>query len=204
MRNRIKAAFSDYTGLASDLVNYFRRYGGFRAILRSPYTLISVIITALCFGTWRTTEWSDLPLSIIPALLGFSLAAYALLLAFGDEQFRAFLAERDASEAGANVATDNVLLGTSAIFLHFIIVQALALIFAVVAHSHPARTFLTATFQHTIAAHAARYILAFIGFYLFILSLAMSVAAGINIFHATVWYVLFKDDQRKKARQPPP
>jgi hypothetical protein len=185
----------------SDLADYFRRFGGLPAVMFSPYTLVAALITAVCWGDWRSSGWADAPLAMLPALLGFSLAAYALLLAFGDENFRAFLAEEHASQSRTDVPEDNVLLGISAIFLHFIVIQVVALLMAVVAHAHPLTTFggIDATQNHYL--HTLRNIFAAIGFFTFVLSLATALAAALDIFHSTRWYVLFKGAQSK--HQPP-
>lgn len=182
-----------------DLADYFRRFGGLTAVLLSPYTLMAALITAACWGDWRSSAWPDTPLATLPALLGFSLAAYALLLAFGDENFRAFLAEENVSEPGTDVPADNVLLGISAIFLHFIVVQVVALLMAVVAKAHPLATYggIAATQSHCL--HLLRNIYAAVGFFAFVLSLATALAAALDIFHSTRWYVLFKSTKTRHS-----
>jgi len=184
--------WADYLDMFADLSDYFRRYGGIKAFALSPYTLAALLITVVCWGSWRVGSWPDTPLTILPALLGFTLAAYALLLAFGDEKFRAFLAEQQSDFVGTNVPGDNALLGISAIFLHFVVVQVVALVLAVIANSHPLATFggLQAT-EHSLL-HVLRNLYAFVGFFSFVLSLALALAAGLAIFHSARWYVLFK------------
>ena len=202
-RAKRSPTWDQYAGMLEDLRDYFRRYGGVKALLTSPYTLVATFVTVVCWGSWRSANWPDLALSVLPALLGFTLAAYALLLAFGDERFRAFLAEQQAEATGTAVPEDNALLGISAIFLHFIVVQVVAILLAIVAISHPLSAFGGRAAAHNGVLHALRNVYAFLGFYSFVLSLALALAAGLDIFHATRWYVLFKavDVKNRRAQE---
>ncbi len=191
--------FLQFKALWGDLSDYYRRYGGLWAVVVSPYTLGAGFITAACWGSWRASSWPEGPIAVLPALLGFSLAAYALLLAFGDERFRAFLAEEQFDDGGMKVPNDNVLLGMSAIFLHFIIVQALALLLAIVANAHPLTAYGGVVATTNVWFHWGRNAFACFGYFLFLLSLATAVAAALNIYHATRLYVLFKAAERSKT-----
>ena len=198
--------FVRYCDMWSDFADYFRRYGGIREVVRSPYVLISVLITAACWGSWRGSDWQEMPLAVLPALLGFTLAAYALLLAFGDERFRAFLASVATSDVDKNAADNNALLLISAVFVHFIVIQVAALLLAVVAHTHPLLAFGGISATQIPCLHALRNAYAFVGFVFFVLSIAMALVTGLNIYRATTWYVRFKEIekvQEANKRHPP-
>jgi hypothetical protein len=75
---------------------------------------------------WQTDTWWDLAFEILPSTMGFSLAAFAVLLAFGNEDFLRVLSQRPQGK------TKSALDGTSAAFFHFIVIQVLALLFAFV------------------------------------------------------------------------
>jgi hypothetical protein len=75
---------------------------------------------------WQTDTWWDLAFEILPSTMGFSLAAFAVLLAFGNEDFLRVLSQRPQGK------TKSALDGTSAAFFHFIFIQVLALLFAFV------------------------------------------------------------------------
>jgi hypothetical protein len=90
----VAAIRDEYRFVCQDLFDYFQRYGSWAAVARSPYTHLAVVVTACSYPLWMHGTWSDVPLQVLPNLLGFALAAYALLLAFGDERFRSFLAIR--------------------------------------------------------------------------------------------------------------
>lgn len=181
----------EYASVFSDLRDYVVYYGGVWRMLLAPYAHAALLGTVVCYGIWHGRLWYETPLQVLPSLLGFTLAAYALLLGFGDDRFRSFLAERDPNEPGTQRGdpfSTNLLLRVSSIFLHFVVVQIVALTMAIVASSHP----LAAWHLHVSWAGAARISFAFIGFFMFALSLSSSLLAALNIFHATKWYVRFK------------
>jgi hypothetical protein len=178
-----------YKTIGHNISDFFARSGGWGALVRSPYVHISLALTLVCYGAWRNGKWSDLPIAVLPALLGFTLAAYALLLAFGDEQFRAFLANCRDDGVEPNAPAENALLSVSAIFLQFVVIQAVALLFAIIGHSHPIGTLFPQ--MHSTVIQIARNIFSCMGYFLFMLSISLSIAAGINIYHTTRWYVDF-------------
>lgn len=113
-----------YRGLAQSLRRYWADYGGWRAFFASPLVHLSVFISAFSYDAWASPKWVDLPLALLPNLLGFSLGAYALIFSLANERLLAAL----------NAATDELgrtlLRIINATFLHFILVQSLAIIFA--------------------------------------------------------------------------
>jgi hypothetical protein len=88
-KTTLKSEYADFFG---DLSSYFAVYGGWPKIIYSPYTHAALFVTLLCWSKWHGANWTATPLAVLPALLGFTLAAYALFLGFGDESFRKFLA----------------------------------------------------------------------------------------------------------------
>ena len=124
---------------------YWRAYGGFTELLTSPYFYASIIITGILFPAWSQLGWWDDVLSIMPNMLGFSLGGFALWMSIGSEKFRNFLAEQDeqCGECKAcksnNVCTNDdpsEFTMINAIFLHFIILQVVATIFAMISKSY--------------------------------------------------------------------
>lgn len=187
----------EYAAVLSDLWDYARFYGGARRVILAPYTHAALILTLVCLGAWNSGGWADLSLSVLPALLGFTLAAYALLLGFGDDRFRSFLADigpEDGVTRRRDPFDGNLLLRISAIFLHFVVVQIVAIGLAVIANAHP----VAAWHLHLSGAWLWRKAFAFMGFFTFALSLTTAVVAALNIFHATKWYVMYKSEQGKE------
>lgn len=191
---------SQYKDLAGDLGAYFRRYGGLRALLLSPYTHFAIIGSTLSAGSWLKTDWPSEPLQVLPNLLGFALAAYALLLGFGDDEFRKFLATSDSPNSDRD--ENSLLTDLSSTFLHFVIVQIVAIALAIVGNSHPLALLLSVVplldEPHLFFFLAlARNIFAFVAFTAFTLSITTSCAAALGIFHATRWYVQFRSTIEK-------
>lgn len=102
------------------LRRYWKAYGGWAAILGSPYFRRCLFPVILLFPLWLLPLqgpyiWVDLALAIIPALLSFSLAALAILLSMPSGQFFKILTD---SEGG-----DSFYMAVSSTFTHFILVQ---------------------------------------------------------------------------------
>lgn len=118
--------FKQYKGVASIFKTYWAAYGGLGALLCSPYIHVALLLLALTTPTWSAPQWWDQSLAVLPNLLGFTLGGFAIFIGFGDEKFRALLAEDDGEPVNAYVA----LCST---FVHFILVQLAALVAAVLA-----------------------------------------------------------------------
>lgn len=106
------------------LITYWRDYGGWKEVRRSPYFRRSFFPFVLLFPLWLFPLegpylWVDLALSILPALLSFSLAALAILLSMPSGEFFKILTNDD----------DGVsfYMAVSSTFTHFIVVQIWAL-----------------------------------------------------------------------------
>lgn len=188
---------TEYSGFAKDLRLYVSEYGGLRKVALSPYTHLAIITTIVCFAKWHGENWTAIPLAVLPALLGFTLAAYALLLGFGDESFRALLALNDLPEEPSQGATKgNMLMGVAAVFLHFVVIEVVALICAIVGEATPLSAFgLSAAAAKVLAlihipsGVTPHRIFAFCGLLAFNLSVFTALAAALNIFHVVGWYV---------------
>lgn len=76
------------------------------------------------------TDGSELSISIVPGLLGFSLGAFAIVLAFPTSKMFDIISERG--------RTDSYYMDLSSKLVHFILVQILALLIAIIAKTYPA------------------------------------------------------------------
>lgn len=118
------------------LREYWHAYGGARELAMSPYLYFAIALTPLTFGEWSRANWWDTVIGVVPVLLGISLAAFTLFLAAGSEGFREVIAGQDAEETSKNgELKPSPFVRTAAVFLHFLIVQFLALVFALIAKS---------------------------------------------------------------------
>ena len=87
-----------YSGVIKIFLRYWRTYGEAYAMLSSAYFHAALLLLAITSHYWLTECWWEQSISILPNLLGFSLAGFAMFLGFGDEKFRALLAEKDEEE----------------------------------------------------------------------------------------------------------
>ena len=181
--------------------NYWKSYGGAGAVISSPYFVFALFVSVACAGLWTGENWWDLPVSVLPNLIGFTLAGYAILLAFGDRRFLQILA--NAQEAGDDGSRSG-FMQVSATFMHFLLVQILALLLAIFAKSRPTSTWLWWVFDHSSHGNILkiiRFSIAYcgwaIGFAFFIYAICLAMAAVAAIFRIARWY-------QTSMKDPPP
>jgi hypothetical protein len=116
---------------AEPFIRYWRIYGGWRALLTSPYFRFALLLTGVCFPYWgkQGTASADLALTIIPSIMAFSLGGMAIILAFSGGRFLNVI--RENGEDGSLFMT--VIVN----FFHFLTVQTLALVSAMIVLAFP-------------------------------------------------------------------
>jgi hypothetical protein len=145
---------------------YWINYGGFEEIYKSAYFKISIILSIILSIFGNTSCWFDLPLSILPNILGFSIGAYAILLALGNSNFWKILSQKE------NNNPKTPFMEINASFVHFIFIQILAIIFALIAK------FLI--FKSIIFV--------FLGLFLMIYAILSALASTLVILKLAQWY----------------
>jgi len=78
-----------YKGVNQLLGRYWVVYGGWPALIWSPYFHLSLVLLVITASQWINPLWWDSVLSIVPNLLGFTLGGFAIFLSFGDDRFKA-------------------------------------------------------------------------------------------------------------------
>jgi len=144
--------------------DYWATYGRFGSLIRSPYLHVAIILTVLCgiFVDLAKVSISDLAISVIPNLLGFTIGAMAIALAFSSAQIFRIVAEEG--------EPDSFFMKLMANLLHFIISQVLTLISAIVGKA--------------IASPMFQYLT--LGLLLY--AILVALAAGIQLFQAASVY----------------
>lgn len=110
-----------------------------------------------------------------------------MFLSFGDDKFRAFLSEGDATEDAAG--GPSAYLEVCATFVHFIVLQSLALIAAVLAK---ALDYVPPAEGSLVWAQILQPLGSAVGFGLFLYSLTSMLAAVMAMFRLCRWYQAFK------------
>jgi hypothetical protein len=169
-----KNPFRPYSDVFEIARRYFRIYGGVEKLISSPYLHFSVIISALCFPSWSDHQWPNTPLSVLPNLVGFTLGGFAVFLAFSNERFASIMAQKDPDEEYS------AFMNSCASFVHFILVQGFALIYAVIA-----KAVLVEKYE------SFHYIFSFLGYFLFIYSLNLIIAVTFSLLRVSSNYEVF-------------
>lgn len=123
-----RSAFSEtWKGAAADFGSYWNVYGGLGSILHSPAFIFALLFTVVCQSLWRSCDWATLTTSILPNLLGFTVGALAIVLAFPSTAMFKHMAEGGRE--------DSYYLGTVTRFVHFSFVQVIAILLALASRS---------------------------------------------------------------------
>lgn len=113
---------------------YWRLYGRLPALLKSPYVYLAIVLTYFCTPLWMIPSagaqraWPQIAVDIIPSMLGFSMGGMAIVLAFSSTQTFKVL-----TEGGAD---DSAFLQMIGNFFHFILVQTIAIIMALLGNGY--------------------------------------------------------------------
>ena len=153
---------------------YWRIYGGWKALLTSPYFHLAVILTAVCYPLWSKagTESADLAISVIPSVMAFSLGGMAIVLAFSGGRFLTVIRQ------GGDDAS--LFMTVIANFFHFLVIQTLALISALVALSFP---------KLLVPSGVAFFFLAY--------SVTAAIASAASLFNVSRIYNVVGDDENQ-------
>jgi hypothetical protein len=167
-------------------VRYWHEYGGWPALFTSLYFWSAFVATGFCHRLWLLPGWWNLSIAIVPASMGFSLAAFAVLFALNNQGFLQILVtkpDEKTQSAFANVATA---------FVHFLLVQFLALIVSIMceAFNITSHEEWIAFFAFTQLSHesldwlttAARFSAWGGGFFLMVYSVFCGLAAILRIY----------------------
>lgn len=191
---------SQYKGVFRLFKRYWAAYGGLRSIVLSPYFHLSLLITIVSHGSWIDPDWVDTPISVLPNVIGFSLGGYAIWLALGDEKFRYTISGK--SKDGS----DSPFIKVNATFVHFILLQIIALLFALIVKSKPLYNS-PLNWQHYFLemapwlydfSNVALLIASFVGYLLFIYAILSALAATMAIFRIAGWLEVYHIKQKQQ------
>lgn len=184
----MKTTREHYAAVADVLATYWREYGGFSALVRSPYLHLALILALASFGEWGKAWW-ELVIFVLPALIGFTLGGYAILIAFGDERFRAIIAGKSTD----GQASPFVVVSTT--FVHFILVQIISLLYSITARQICSPLSEKAARETgkicSLEFAGSEYLLqaaGFVGLTGFFYSIVFAIAATLAIFQISLWY----------------
>lgn len=180
-----------YRGVIEVVTRYWDIYGGRAALVRSPYFHLSVALTIITADSWLNGPWWLTVNSVLPNLLGFTLGGFAIFLGFGDEKFKEVIA----GKSDKSKTAPSPYLSVSATFLHFVMVQIVALLWSLTAGAlHfelPWPNVASVTQKIGIVGDA-------IGYWLFLYGITLAAAAGIAIFRVAGWYDGYQTKNRER------
>lgn len=125
---------------------YWGVYGGFWALLRSPYLWLSIILTVLCAPLWEwwpsRTPIAPMLISMIPIAMAFTIIAAGIVFILMATAIMPALLRRDILSEIREAGDDrSLLMSVASIFCHFALVQALALAMSLLSATYPREDF---------------------------------------------------------------
>ena len=191
-------------GIKKLFLRYWKSYGGIKSVLVSPYMHISFVITLFSYGIWLENSWVEIPISVLPNVIGFSLGGYAIWLALGDDKFRISISGK------TKLGDDSPFMKVNAAFIHFIVLQILALLFALISKAEPLNNsplalqlwFLDLTPWMLEFYLGLTYIANFIGYFIFTYAILSALAATMAIYRVAGWLEIYhasKKDEEKES-----
>lgn len=171
---------------------YWSDFGGIHALLRSGYLWGACVLTALLFPLWSKAGWWEDVISVIPSISGFSLSAYAILVAFWKDRFYKLITTPVPGSFGG--VRPSVYATTSAAFVHFIFVQLLALLAAIFAKAWhvPVMASFGKLLEHLGVSQSVfiglTHVWWFFGYWAFVYALACGVAATTRVYMLAKWF----------------
>lgn len=163
----------------------FGIYGGLSALFRSIYVRISILVTAVAWRSSLSELWVEYSVSILPNIIGFSIAAIAIITVIGDDGFR-----RRMSQVNTLHNEESDLTVMLASFVWFIFIQIIAILFAIIFQSKPIPFYSNLCKNDCILWN--EYVNAsfsFVGMFLFIYSLFLVIASVFMTFHLFRMYI---------------
>lgn len=176
--------FQYYKGVFKSIELYWKLYGGWSALYRSPYLHVAVLFSLLSIPLWKPNPdstlaaWYDTAIAVLPNLLGFTLGGFAILLAFGNEKFLSKISGEDKD------GSPSPYLNLCGSFAHFIIIQVVALFFAFFAQAWSMNSWYMSIF----------------GLAFFYYAILTSVMATFAILNMSKWFDIFISINKNKTR----
>ena len=163
---------------------YWKAYGGIKELCTSFYFHVAIVFGIVVSVVNRFAQspwdWQDTVITTLPSILGFSVGGYAILVGFGDATFRSILCRKMEEES------ISLYMRVNASLLHFILVQSLALLYAVL----------------TKALHINDILVfSFFGTTLYIYALAVIISTCLAVLHLANWLDIMTrnmDEHRKE------
>ncbi|WP_316368297.1 hypothetical protein [Candidatus Thiodiazotropha sp. CDECU1] len=203
--------FSRYRGVGEVISRYWYAYGGWKEVLVSPYFHLALVINILTISQWTGDNWHSPIINIMPSLLGFSLGGYAILLSFGNDQFLERLTKPSKNYLKNKpkdiFKMDSIYIKVNASFVHFIVLQMIALLLALIyqsgAFSHLAldskNMFLTYWPDYPAFLDTVKHSYSFTTYLIFIYALLSAISLTFNIFRMAGWFNLIQLKKHSKS-----
>ncbi|WP_429955968.1 hypothetical protein ACQW08_01770 [Gluconobacter japonicus] len=186
-----KKISEQYSNVGKLFHEYWEIYGGYISLITSPYFHLALLISIFSWNSWTKPDWWDTAISVLPSLVSFTLAGYAMLTALGDDSFRKKMAVTN------RPGEPSVFMQVSTTFAHFITIQTIALLLAIFCKSRPLATidlilnhYISSNFNSTALIFVSRSFW-LISYCFFVYSCVLVFSCTMAVFRSTKWLNYF-------------
>ncbi len=177
--------------------SYFQVYGGLNSVAGSPYFWGAVATTLIASRFLTSPGWWDLVISVVPGLVGFSIAGVAIFISLGNDSLRAVFAGRCPGES-----EPSPFMKFMAMFTHFIVIQLIAFLFAYLAKTLFESPAVNSPDLLNLINRAKNFFW-LVGGLFFSYALFLSMALALEIYRLARMIDGFQTDQNAKSGRPP-
>lgn len=181
---------SQWRSFIKTMKQYWLSYGGFKALISSPYLHISTIVLICTFGFWCDNDWWVQSLTILPNILAFTLGGFAIFLSLGSDEFRSLLAINDQGEKSYDKSAYMTVVSA---FIHFVVIQIFALFIAIIANASHKTT--RPSFMPECLNNILSISLGFVGYGFFLYSLVLSLSVCFAIYRLASLFAKIENDK---------
>lgn len=171
---------SQFRPFLKHLRRYFAAYGGWPAIAASPFFLFALFVTIVSYNNWMAKDWAETTKSLVPNLLGFSLGTYSIIFSLVTARVKRAMKSANGPTGASRLEELN------ATFFHFIFVQVIALLWAILYEGTALTDLSLAFFPHNATALSAlryaRHAGSFCGYLLFVYSFLLILGAALAVY----------------------
>lgn len=164
---------SEPSGLLPNLRHLYFEYGGLLSAVRSGYALVALACSCLAWRHIATEAWASMAVDALPSIIGFSIAAYALLFSLLDTESRKLLRSPSPALNGRSP-----LMALASAIPHALVIQTLGFLIAVIYQSKPFPTLP----NWSTASQLTNWAISCVGLFLFLYGIILVLGASLSIF----------------------
>ena len=194
-KNILTILLEDYKNTFEIIYKYWNINGGWKSLISSPYTFVSILFLIFTWHTWTETRWWTQVISVMPNIIGFSIVGFAIFMSFSDIRFISVIAGNSNHKKDEQDEISPYIRMSSK-FLHFILMGVLSLMFAIL---RAGLNFPMPLYMLHIepVPDILFYIGNCFGYWMFLYAICLAAGTGFALFRISTWYDKYITNTKK-------